>query len=1112
MNTKKYNSKETRPKNKTKKTKKVRLNEKIIEMLHKLSKLMKSKGEHIKVLAYTKAMDSVVQTKEDIKKVEELRGKPNIGDSIIKKCEIYIKTGTLPIFEEEKSNPVNIFTGVHGIGPKKAEELVNKHNIQTIDELKTHPELLNDTQKKGLQYYEHIIKRIPRKEIDAYKQVFDNILNKLDVNEFTYEIVGSYRRGAKDSGDIDVILSGKNSEIFEKLIEQLSNQKILLEILSKGQTKCLGIAKLPKYRTARRVDFLFATEVEYPFSILYFTGSQTFNTAMRGYALKMGMSLNEHGLYKKISGIKEEKLDLNIKEEKDIFKALHLEYKTPIERIDGNSVVSTIPTIKSQEEPEDADCYSSCDVVPAGKCATDCEPSWTDDKHKKSRNWCSCNVDKQSCGIHICKDKIAPVKVKKTRKQNPVKTNKRITIKKIQMKEKVEEPVIEKVEEPVIEKIEEPVIEKIEENKLVLEEEMKTRSLVVKEKVELFKIKGIEVLTQCTEKELIQMLQEANKYYYNDEPLMNDNTYDILKEYIEHTYPTNEMVKDIGAEVTKNKVTLPYFMGSMDKIKPDTKALGSWLKQYKGGYVLSCKLDGISGLYSTEEEEAKLYTRGNGKVGQDISYLIPYLNLPTEKGVVVRGELIMLKDTFQKKYASTFANARNMVSGLINSKKIDNKIKDIHFVAYEVIKPELNIMDQMKLLETNKFKVVEYESTNKLSNEILSTKLVDWRNNYKYEMDGVIVADNNMHERKEKNPEYAFAFKMVISDQVAEAKVIDVIWTPSKSGYLKPKVRIEPVRLGGVKIEYATGFNGSFIENNKVGIGAKIMLIRSGDVIPHIKEVIEQAEEAKMPNVAYHWNESHVDIVLDNMEENDVVKEKNITAFFTTLGVEGLSTGNVKRIMKTGYNSIAKILLMKKVEFEKVEGFKEKMVEKVYSGIQEKVTKASLVDIMIASNMFGRGIGKRKIQPIMDMYPDILISKESFEEKIMLLKQVPNIGKENANSFVSNINVFMKFLKEAELEYKLEEKEQKEQKEEKEENTIVADHVLTGKNVVMTKVRDKEIQIKLGEVGGHLVDTINKHTFVLIVKNKEDVSNKTKKALELGVAIMDVDEFKKKYM
>ena len=153
MNTKKYNSKETRPKNKTKKTKKVRLNEKIIEMLHKLSKLMKSKGEHIKVLAYTKAMDSVVQTKEDIKNVEELRGKPNIGDSIIKKCEIYIKTGTLPIFEEEKSNPVNIFTGVHGIGPKKAEELVNKHNIQTIDELKTHPELLNDTQKKGLQYY-----------------------------------------------------------------------------------------------------------------------------------------------------------------------------------------------------------------------------------------------------------------------------------------------------------------------------------------------------------------------------------------------------------------------------------------------------------------------------------------------------------------------------------------------------------------------------------------------------------------------------------------------------------------------------------------------------------------------------------------------------------------------------------------------------------------------------------------------------------------------------------------------------------------------------------------------------------------------------------------------
>jgi DNA ligase (NAD+) len=683
-----------------------------------------------------------------------------------------------------------------------------------------------------------------------------------------------------------------------------------------------------------------------------------------------------------------------------------------------------------------------------------------------------------------------------TRKR-PIKTNKRITLKKINVS------IIEKAENFGLETIND---KKIIENKSPIQERMKKGEASTKEKIELFREKGITILEELSEDELISMLKMANEYYYNKEPLLSDNTFDILKEHMEKKYPQNVLIKEVGSEIKKNKVTLPYYMGSMDKIKPDTKALENWCKKYKGGYVLSCKLDGISGLYSTEGEEAKLYTRGNGKVGQDISYLIPYLNLPKEKGLVVRGELIMLRKRFEDIYKGQFANARNMVSGLVNSKTVDDKIKDVDFVSYEVIKPELKISEQMKKMEESGFKTVRNEKVEKLSNEYLSNKLIDWRTNYAYEIDGVIVADDNIYKRKEKNPEHAFAFKMVISDQIAEAKVVDVIWTPSKSGFLKPKVRIEQINLGGVKIEYATGFNGSFIENNKIGIGAKIQLIRSGDVIPHIREVIEQADEAKMPNVNYHWNESHVDIILDNMEEDNTVKEKNITAFFTTLGVEGLSSGNVKRIMNAGYDSIAKVILMKKTDFNGIEGFKTKMIEKIYGGIQEKVKNANIVDIMVASNMFGRGLGRKKIEPIMEKYPNILTSNEKYEEKVEMLKTVTNIGKENAKSFASNINIFMNFLKEAELEYKMNEKV------EKKEEIKESGHILSNKNVVMTKVRDKEIIEKLNEVGGKLVDSINKNTFVLIVKNKEDESNKTKKAKELNIAIMEVDEFKKKYM
>ena len=111
---------------------------------------------------------------------------------------------------------------------------------------------------------------------------------------------------------------------------------------------------------------------------------------------------------------------------------------------------------------------------------------------------------------------------------------------------------------------------------------------------------------------------------------------------------------------------------------------------------------------------------------------------------------------------------------------------------------------------------------------------------------------------------------------------------------MKPRVRIEPVNIGGVTIEYATGFNGNFVETNKIGIGAVVQLIRSGDVIPHIKGVTTPAEKAKMPDVEYSWTETHVDIILANKDQDPEVLSKTITLFFTNLGVEGLSIGNVK--------------------------------------------------------------------------------------------------------------------------------------------------------------------------------------------------------------------------
>ena len=980
-----------------------RLNEKFIELMEKLSDVMIKQGEPFRARAYQKAQETIMAYPNDILSPDVLKGKPNIGPTIMEKLNEYVKTGTLNVLEKEKTNPVNILAEIYGIGPKKAKELVD-NGITNIEELRQNQDQLNDIQKVGLKYYEDVLKRIPRSEIEEYKVIFESDFAKISTPKSRFEIVGSYRRGAQSSGDIDVIITSDNSGIFVKFIDLLVKQKIILDILSRGPTKCLVMSKIPSSTTVRRVDFLYTSPEEYPFSVLYFTGSKIFNTVMRHQALQMGLTMNEHGLYHLIDNGKKkgEKVKHTFTTEKDIFNYLHIEYKSPEERIDGRAVIIKIPEKKK--------------------------------------------------------------------------------------------PAL------IIEDDSEEEDESEDDNKD--EDEKKDDIIVI---INDFKKNGISVLEKLNENQVSSILREANKAYYNDngKPLMTDNEFDIVKEYIEKKYPSNKAIAEIGAPVMKNKATLPYPMGSMDKIKPDTNALSNWMTKYTGPYVLSCKLDGVSGLYTTEGSEPKLYTRGDGKVGQDISHLIPYLRLPKTKGVVIRGEFIISKELFDTKYKTKFANPRNMVAGIVNQKTINESIKDLHFVAYEVIKPMKKPSDQFSFLETLDVEVVLNKRETSLTNELLSQTLVEWRKTYTYEIDGVIVTDDKTYPHKAGNPEHAFAFKMVLSDQIAEAKVINVIWTPSKDGYLKPRVQIEPINLGGVRIEYATGFNGAFIYDNKVGVGALIELIRSGDVIPHIRKVIVPAENPLMPSIPYKWNDTHVDIMLENVETDETVREKVITGFFRGIGVEGLSSGNVARIVKSGFNTVPEIIKMTKEELLEVEGFKEKTATKLYDGMREKINAASLVTIMAASNIFGRGFSEKKLELIMDSYPNVLLSKESNSQKIQNISSIKGMAEKSAESFVERIPDFINFIKEAGLIKKLAVTEKK---------TLDESHPLFGKTVVITGFRDAVLQDEITKKGGKIGSSVSKNTFVVLVKDKEEDTGKAEEARKLSIPLMTPTEFKSKYL
>jgi NAD-dependent DNA ligase len=465
----------------------------------------------------------------------------------------------------------------------------------------------------------------------------------------------------------------------------------------------------------------------------------------------------------------------------------------------------------------------------------------------------------------------------------------------------------------------------------------------------------------------------------------------------------------------------------------------------------------------------------------------------------------MKKETFNKKYSTNFANARNLVSGIVGQKSIDEiKYKDVDFVAYEVIQPELTPSNQMAMLSEQDVDVVINETVSEISNEILSQLLVKWRSSYIYEIDGIICTDDQIYARTDGNPSHAFAFKMVLSDQIAEAKVLNVLWAPSKDGYLKPRIQIEPVNLGGVKIEYATAFNAAFVEDNKLGIGALVKMVRSGDVIPYIQEVVEPATKAKMPSEPYVWNSTHVDIMLENPEENEIVRQKNILAFMTKLGVDGLGPGNIKKIITAGYDSIPKILAMTPEDFVKVENFKEKMATKVYNSIHEKLNEASLIDLMVATNIFGRGLGEKKMEPIIQTYPDIIISQESREEKLKKVLSIKGMAAKSANLFVDNIKPFVEFMQEANLEDKLYEGSKK--------TPADTSGEFYQKKVVMTGFRDKDILDFLKKQGADIMATVSKNTALVIVKSEDDMTGKAEMAASLNIPIMTKDAFVAKYM
>jgi len=600
-------------------------------------------------------------------------------------------------------------------------------------------------------------------------------------------------------------------------------------------------------------------------------------------------------------------------------------------------------------------------------------------------------------------------------------------------------------------------------------------------------------INSISDGELLSLRNRANVAYYNSgEHCLSDDRYDIIVDIL----VGDDM---IGAIVAENRVILPYFMGSLNKIKTgQVSELKRWAdKNVCDSYIVEDKIDGVSCLFFSNETSTFLYTRGNGLIGADISYLrkcIPNIPKKLRESITIRGELVMNRNVFEENFSHKFANPRNMVTGIIGTKGIHGQIGKVKFIAYEIIGEKISPEEQLLKLKALNFEVVKYDTLNFLEDGVLDLLLDQRRKDSPYDIDGLVIQPNKPYERNVSgNPSYAVAYKGL--SKRAITTVIDVKWNVSKWGLLKPRVRVCPVNLGGVSISYATGFNAKYIYDNKIGEGAVIEITRSGDVIPHIVRVVKCANEAKMPSCEYEWNDTHVDII--SVESGLEEKIKLITYFFSAMDIKFVGAKTVEKLVMEGFDTIEKILKATMDDLLKIKGFQVKTAERIFNNIREGMSRASLATILSASGVFGVGFGEKKILALMTAIPNLLQSDcdKCLETEI---EEIEGFSKVSVTKIMDNLDKAREFIAKLGM--------RKEMMKEEERKNDECD--LSHMSVVFSGFRDKEMSDTIVKRGGKVMSGVSAKTTHLVVKNDGLCSTKTIAAKDKSVAIHTVEEFR----
>ncbi len=644
-------------------------------------------------------------------------------------------------------------------------------------------------------------------------------------------------------------------------------------------------------------------------------------------------------------------------------------------------------------------------------------------------------------------------------------------------------------------------------------------------------------------KALKRLTEIASYLYYNfDGGGLTDNSYDALEYHLKKREKLKgRLYEKIGAPpVEKIKTLLIYPMPSVNKVKPGTLDLLRFLDKMNTGEQInlfwSLKLDGTAGEVTYKNGSIfKIETRGNGIVGGDVTYLKDFINIPKliKIDITVRGEFVITKHDWLKKYKDTYSNARSFVNGKINSGFITPALQDIKFIAHgiQAIESSINIpkpSQGLKILDSLGFNIVYGElMTAKPTTHQLIELYKKNREDSDINIDGLYLEldlekpkPNRIKSDNEivYNPENAVAFKMLLEEQIRESKIINVEWNITRHGRYFPVAIYETVYIDGVRLSRATGHNAKHIADWNMGKGTKVKIVRSGDVIPQIKDVDIDASIIPIfprdhDNGGYEWSWSGVDIVLDQIEDNREVKLKRNVFFFETLGIPMLREKTIEKLYEAGFQTPESIVKASINDMMKVKSIGKKKAEFFYKTIRDAIVTTPPDRFMIASTTYKSGLGRKTLKMLFREIPNILdMTEQSIKERLTITK-LKGIGPSKISAISKSIPAFRMYLdsfakddiKRAITFYtnKLKELSIKGY------NKMIYDKkfVLTG----FMGAIDYELEDYIYDNGGDFITTVTSDVSAVICGNVLENSKKMIAASSFNIPVLNLKEFSERF-